>query len=90
MEPTHVETICLPCAVLCACPGLAYSVALVSEAPSQTVQGYKRCPVPALPDILLYLHALAPRIVGCRVERVRLVTPFLLRSVEPPLTAAEG
>lgn len=46
--------------------------------------------MPELPDILLYLHALAPRIVGRRVERIRLATPFLLRSVEPPLAAAEG
>ena len=46
--------------------------------------------MPELPDILLYLHALAPRIVGRRVERIRLVAPFLLRSVEPPLAAAEG
>jgi formamidopyrimidine-DNA glycosylase len=46
--------------------------------------------VPELPDILLYLHALAPRLVGRRVEKIRLATPFLLRSVEPPLAAAEG
>jgi formamidopyrimidine-DNA glycosylase len=46
--------------------------------------------VPELPDILLYLHALAPRIVGQRVERVRLATPFLLRSVDPPLSSVEG
>jgi formamidopyrimidine-DNA glycosylase len=43
--------------------------------------------VPELPDILLYLHALRPRIVGRRVLEVRLVSPFLLRSVDPPLTA---
>jgi formamidopyrimidine-DNA glycosylase len=46
--------------------------------------------MPELPDILLYLHALRPRIVGRRVEKVRLATPFLLRSVDPPLTAVEG
>jgi formamidopyrimidine-DNA glycosylase len=46
--------------------------------------------VPELPDILLYLHALAPRLVGRRVEQVRLAAPFLLRSVDPPLAAAEG
>ena len=46
--------------------------------------------MPELPDILLYLHALTPRIVGRRVTGVRLATPFLLRSVDPPLTAAEG
>ena len=46
--------------------------------------------MPELPDILLYLHALAPRVLGKRVEGVRLVTPFLLRSIDPPLSAVEG
>ena len=46
--------------------------------------------MPELPDILLYLHALEPRILGRRVTGIRLVTPFLLRSVHPPLSAVEG
>ena len=46
--------------------------------------------MPELPDILLYLHALRPRVVGRRVEAVRLASPFLLRSIEPPLSAIEG
>jgi formamidopyrimidine-DNA glycosylase len=46
--------------------------------------------MPELPDILLYLHALHPRIVGQRVEGVRLASPFLLRSIQPPLAAVEG
>jgi formamidopyrimidine-DNA glycosylase len=46
--------------------------------------------VPELPDILLYLHALHPRIVGRRLERVRLTSPFLLRSIAPPLEIAHG
>ena len=46
--------------------------------------------MPELPDILLYLHALAPRVVGHRVEHVRLASPFLLRSIDPPLSAVEG
>jgi formamidopyrimidine-DNA glycosylase len=46
--------------------------------------------MPELPDIHLYLHALAPRIVGNRIVKVRLASPFLLRSVEPPLSSAEG
>ena len=46
--------------------------------------------MPELPDILLYLHALAPRVVGREVERVRLSSPFLLRSIDPPLSAVEG
>jgi formamidopyrimidine-DNA glycosylase len=46
--------------------------------------------MPELPDILLYLHALRPRVVGRRLLRVRLVSPFLLRSVDPPLIAIDG
>jgi len=46
--------------------------------------------VPELPDILLYLHALAPRVVGRRIQRIRLASPFLLRSIDPPLSSAEG
>jgi formamidopyrimidine-DNA glycosylase len=38
----------------------------------------------------LYINALEPRIVGRRIEAVRLVTPFLLRSVGTPLPAAQG
>jgi len=47
-------------------------------------------PVPELPDITLYLERLAPLVVGERLEAVRLASPFLLRSVEPPLATAEG
>jgi formamidopyrimidine-DNA glycosylase len=46
--------------------------------------------VPELPDILLYIHALQPRIVGRRIEAIELGSPFLLRSVEPPLDRATG
>jgi formamidopyrimidine-DNA glycosylase len=46
--------------------------------------------VPELPDILLYLHALRPRVVGHRITRVRLASPFLLRSIDPPLATVEG
>jgi formamidopyrimidine-DNA glycosylase len=46
--------------------------------------------MPELPDILLYVRALEPRIVGRRVTAVRLASPFLLRSVDPPLSAIEG
>lgn len=46
--------------------------------------------MPELPDILLYLRALEPRIAGRRIERARLVSPFLLRSIAPPLSEVEG
>jgi formamidopyrimidine-DNA glycosylase len=43
--------------------------------------------VPELPDVELYLHALRPRIVGHRLEAIRFASPFLLRSINPPLAA---
>ena len=46
--------------------------------------------MPELPDVELYLSALRARIAGQTLERVRLATPFLLRSVDPPLSAVEG
>jgi len=46
--------------------------------------------MPELPDIAAYLTALETRIVGQRLERVRLGSPFLLRTVQPPLQEAEG
>jgi formamidopyrimidine-DNA glycosylase len=45
--------------------------------------------MPELPDILLYQYALRARVVGHQVTCVRLAAPFLLRSVEPPIAAAE-
>ncbi len=46
--------------------------------------------MPELPDVTVYVECLAARVRGKRLERVRLVTPFLLRSVAPPLAAVEG
>ena len=46
--------------------------------------------MPELPDIELYLHALRPRVVGQEIQDVRLASPFLLRSVDPPLTEIVG
>ena len=46
--------------------------------------------MPELPDIELYLHAIRPRIVGQRLERIRIASPFLVRSVDPPIEEAAG
>jgi len=46
--------------------------------------------VPEYPDLELYLSALAPRVIGKPLERVRLGSPFVLRSVEPPLSGTFG
>ena len=46
--------------------------------------------VPELPDITVYVEALNRRVVGARLEDVRLKSPFLLRSVTPPISALKG
>ncbi len=46
--------------------------------------------MPELPDIVVYVEALSPRILGQTLERVRLARPFLLRSVSPSLSEVEG
>ena len=46
--------------------------------------------MPELPDITSYVEALNERIVGQTLERIVLKNPFLLRSVDPPLTALEA
>jgi formamidopyrimidine-DNA glycosylase len=46
--------------------------------------------MPELPDISAYITALEARILGQPLERVRLGSPFLLRTVQPPLSDAEG
>src|SRR3989441_4239401 len=46
--------------------------------------------MPELPDVLLYIECLKPRIAGQPLERVRLASPFVLRSVSPPVSAING
>ena len=46
--------------------------------------------MPELPDITVYIEALEARIAGQTLERIRIPKPFLLRSVDPPLSAANG
>ncbi len=46
--------------------------------------------MPELPDISAYIAALEPRIVGEAIEQVRLASPFLLRTVDPPIAAIGG
>jgi len=41
--------------------------------------------MPELPDVELYLHALRPRVVGQKLRAVRLASPFVLRTVDPPI-----
>jgi formamidopyrimidine-DNA glycosylase len=46
--------------------------------------------VPELPDIVVYIEALDHRITGQTLEHIRLTSPFLLRTVNPPRSMAEG
>jgi len=46
--------------------------------------------MPELPDIAAYIGALETRTLGQPIESVRLASPFLLRTVEPPLTSIVG
>ncbi|MCL4809991.1 MAG: formamidopyrimidine-DNA glycosylase [Thermoanaerobaculia bacterium] len=46
--------------------------------------------MPELPDVQLYVEHLTRRLAGRVLERVRVASPFLLRTVTPPLAAAEG
>lgn len=41
--------------------------------------------MPELPDVVVYLEALGPRVLGQELQRVRLASPFLLRTAEPPI-----
>jgi len=46
--------------------------------------------MPELPDIVVYIEALEKRILGQALEQVRIASPFLLRTVTPPVSSAEG
>lgn len=46
--------------------------------------------MPEYPEIALYLHALEPRVAGHRLVRLRIATPSLLRSIDPPPSALTG
>ncbi len=46
--------------------------------------------MPELPDLTVYIEALEQRTAGCRLERVSIPSPFVLRTVAPPIQAAQG
>jgi formamidopyrimidine-DNA glycosylase len=46
--------------------------------------------LPELPDVVVYIEALEKRVLGQKLESVRIVSPFLLRTVDPPLENAFG
>jgi formamidopyrimidine-DNA glycosylase len=46
--------------------------------------------VPELPDVSVYVEALRRRVLGQPLERVRIISPFVLRSYDPPIDAVTG
>lgn len=46
--------------------------------------------MPELPDVVVYVEALERRVVGATLEKVRLASPFVLRSADPPISSAQG
>ena len=46
--------------------------------------------MPELPDVVVYIEALTTHIVGQRLERLNLRSPFVLRSVDPPIETING
>jgi formamidopyrimidine-DNA glycosylase len=52
--------------------------------------GYRETEMPELPDLMLYLEALQERVLRQPLLQVRIAHPFLLRTVEPPLSATEN
>ena len=46
--------------------------------------------MPELPDIVIYIEQLESRVLNEPVQSIRLLNPFLLRSVTPPLQDAVG
>jgi formamidopyrimidine-DNA glycosylase len=46
--------------------------------------------LPELPDVVVYLEALTRHVVGRRLERLNLLSPFVLRSVDPPVASVQG
>jgi formamidopyrimidine-DNA glycosylase len=47
-------------------------------------------PMPEFPDVTVYQEALTQRVVGQRLDKILILLPFLLRTVDPPITTAEG
>src|SRR6201989_731540 len=46
--------------------------------------------MPELPDVVAYISPLKQRIAGQTLDRIRLASPFLLRTVQPPIESVEG
>src|SRR5688572_27379121 len=63
----------------CTPPGGVHSAASVYVRTAITLPR-----VPELPDVVVYIEALTPRVVGQPLERLRIGNPFVIRTIEPP------
>jgi formamidopyrimidine-DNA glycosylase len=59
-------------------------------APTRLARRTLESGVPELPDVVVYIEALRERLIGAQLVRVRLLSPFVLRSVDPPVERIEG
>jgi formamidopyrimidine-DNA glycosylase len=46
--------------------------------------------MPELPDVTVYVELIAAKTVGKKIERARIASPFVVRSVDPPIRDVEG
>jgi len=46
--------------------------------------------LPELPDVTVYVECVAAKVLGRRIERLRIASPFVVRSVDPPIYETEG
>ena len=46
--------------------------------------------MPELPDVTVYIEALSERVLNQPIQKIRIGSPFVLRSFDPPISAAEG
>src|SRR5687767_15435467 len=46
--------------------------------------------MPELPDVTVYVERIEAKLIGREIQRVRIVSPFVLRSVDPPIQEVEG
>lgn len=46
--------------------------------------------MPELPDVTVYIEALEERVLGETIQKIRIASPFLIRSFDPPIREAEG
>jgi formamidopyrimidine-DNA glycosylase len=60
------------------------------ESRQRHIKYQRRAAVPELPDIVVYIEALETRLVGQRLDALHLVSSFVLRSVDPPITSLVG